>query len=50
MVTTGKEASAAVVRLVELSTEQAERLVEESTADAKRIRTWLESMHEVEAT
>jgi DivIVA domain-containing protein len=37
-VTTGKEASAAVVRLVELSTEQAERLVEESTADAKRIR------------
>jgi DivIVA domain-containing protein len=38
VVTTGKEASAAVVRLVELSTEQAERLVEESTADAKRIR------------
>ena len=34
----GKEASSAVVRLVELSTEQAERLVEESTADAKRIR------------
>ena len=31
VVTTGKEASAAVVRLVELSTEQAERLVEEST-------------------
>ena len=30
VVTTGKEASAAVVRLVELSTEQAERLVEES--------------------
>jgi DivIVA domain-containing protein len=38
VVTTGKEASAAVVHLVELSTEQAERLVEESTADAKRIR------------
>jgi len=38
VVTTGKEASAAVVRLVELSTEQAERLVEECTADAKRIR------------
>ena len=38
VVTTGKEASAAVVRLVELSTEQAERLVEESTADAKQIR------------
>ena len=38
VVTTGKEASAAVVRLVELSTEQAGRLVEESTADAKRIR------------
>src|SRR4029450_6638028 len=37
-VTTGKEASAAVVRLVELSTEQAERLVEECTADAKWIR------------
>ena len=36
--TAGMEASAAVVRLVELSTEQAERLVEESTADAKRIR------------
>jgi DivIVA domain-containing protein len=32
VVTTGKEASAAVVRLVELTTEQAERLVEESTA------------------
>jgi DivIVA domain-containing protein len=29
VVTTGKEASAAVVRLVEMSTEQAERLVEE---------------------
>ena len=38
VVTTGKEASAAVVRLVELSTEQAERLVEEATADANRIR------------
>ena len=38
MVTTGKEASAAVVRLVEMSTEQAERLVEEATEDANRIR------------
>jgi DivIVA domain-containing protein len=38
VVTTGKEASAAVVRLVELTTEQAERLVEECTADANRIR------------
>jgi len=38
VVTTGKEASAAVVRLVELSTEQAERLVEECTEDANRIR------------
>ena len=38
MVTTGKEASAAVVRLVELSTEQAERLVAEATEDANRIR------------
>jgi DivIVA domain-containing protein len=38
VVTTGKEASAAVVRLVEMSTEQAERLVEESTADANHIR------------
>jgi DivIVA domain-containing protein len=38
VVTTGKEASAAVVRLVEMSTEQAERLVEETTADANRIR------------
>jgi len=38
MVTTGKEASAAVVRLVELSTEQAERLVAEASEDAKRIR------------
>jgi DivIVA domain-containing protein len=34
----GKEASAAVVRLVELTTEQADRLVEEATADANRIR------------
>jgi DivIVA domain-containing protein len=34
----GKEASAAVVRLVEISSEQAERLVEEATADANRIR------------
>ena len=38
VVTTGKEASAAVVRIVELTTEQAERLVEEVTADAERIR------------
>ena len=38
VVTTGKEASAAVVRLVELSTEQAERLVEKATEDANRIR------------
>lgn len=36
--TTGKEASAAVVRLVEMSTEQAERLVQEATEDANRIR------------
>jgi DivIVA domain-containing protein len=38
VVTTGKEASPAVVRLVELTTEQADRLVEEATADANRIR------------
>jgi DivIVA domain-containing protein len=38
VVTTGKEASAAVVRLVEMSTEQAERLVQEATDDANRIR------------
>jgi DivIVA domain-containing protein len=38
VVTTGKEASAAVVRLVEMSTEQAERLVNEATDDANRIR------------
>ena len=38
VVRTGKDASAAVVRLVEMSTEQAERLVEEVTADANRIR------------
>ena len=38
VVTTGKEASSAVVRLVEMSTEQAERLVEEATEDANRIR------------
>src|SRR5690606_20715867 len=38
VVTTGKEASAAVVRLVELSTEQAERLVAEAEEDANRIR------------
>jgi DivIVA domain-containing protein len=38
VVTTGKEASSAVVRLVEMSTEQAERLVDEATEDANRIR------------
>jgi len=38
VVTTAKDASAAVVRLVELSTEQAERLVNEATEDANRIR------------
>lgn len=38
VVSTGKEASAAVVRLVELSTEQAERLVGEAEEDANRIR------------
>ena len=38
VVTTGKEASSAVVRLVEMSTEQAERLVAEATEDANRIR------------
>ncbi len=38
VVTTAKEASTAVVRLVEMSTEQAERLVAEATEDAKRIR------------
>jgi DivIVA domain-containing protein len=38
VVTTSKEASAAVVRLVEMSTEQAERLVNEATEDANRIR------------
>src|SRR5215207_8489220 len=38
VVTTGKDASSAVVRLVELSTEQAERLVNEATEDANRIR------------
>jgi DivIVA domain-containing protein len=38
VVTTGKEASTAVVRLVEMSTEQAERLVNEATEDANRIR------------
>ena len=38
VVTTGKDASAAVVRLVEMSTEQAERLVAEATEDANRIR------------
>ena len=43
VVTTGKEASAAVVRLVEMSTEQAERLVEEATEDANRILEVLNS-------
>src|SRR6187200_1397903 len=38
VVTTGKEASSAVVRLVEMSTEQAERLVDEANEDANRIR------------
>ncbi len=38
VVTTSKEASAAVVRLVEMSTDQAERLIAESEAEANRIR------------
>jgi DivIVA domain-containing protein len=38
VVTTGREASSAVVRLVEMSTEQAERLVNEAAEDANRIR------------
>jgi DivIVA domain-containing protein len=38
VVTTGKEASTAVVRLVELSTEQAERLAAEAEAEAAQIR------------
>src|SRR5829696_2647423 len=38
VVTTSKDASSAVVRLVEMSTEQAERLVSEATEDANRIR------------
>jgi vacuolar-type H+-ATPase subunit H len=38
VVTTSKEASTAVVRLVEMATEQAERLVADSDDDAKRIR------------
>ena len=38
MVTTSKEASTAVVRLVEMSTEHAETLVIEATEDANRIR------------
>jgi DivIVA domain-containing protein len=38
VVTTSKDASAAVVRLVEMSTEQAERLLSEATEDANRIR------------
>ncbi len=39
VVTTGAEASSAVVRLVQLSTEQAERLVEEAKAEAEQIRS-----------
>ncbi|HEY5785186.1 MAG TPA: DivIVA domain-containing protein [Microlunatus sp.] len=38
VVTTGAQASSAVVRLVTLSTEQAERLVNEATAEATEIR------------
>lgn len=38
VVTTGKEASSAVVRLVEMSTEQAERLVNEAQSEADQIR------------
>jgi DivIVA domain-containing protein len=38
VVTTSKDASSAVVRLVELSTEQSERLVVEAKAEADRIR------------
>jgi len=38
VVTTAKEASSAVVRLVEMSTEQSERLVNEATEEANRIR------------
>jgi DivIVA domain-containing protein len=38
VVTAGKEASSAVVRLVELSTEQSERLVAEAAAEAAQIR------------
>jgi cell division septum initiation protein DivIVA len=38
VVTTAKEASSAVVRLVEMATEQSERLVAEATDDANRIR------------
>jgi DivIVA domain-containing protein len=38
VVTASKEASSAVVRLVELSTDQAERLVAEATAEAAQIR------------
>jgi DivIVA domain-containing protein len=38
VVTTSQEASTAVVRLVQLSTEQAERLVQEASDEADRIR------------
>jgi DivIVA domain-containing protein len=39
VVTTSKEASSAVVRLVELSTQQSEQLLAEATAEAERIRS-----------
>src|SRR4051794_12565657 len=38
VVTTSEEASSAVVRLVQLSTQQSEQLVEEATPEAARIR------------
>lgn len=43
IVTASTDASAAVVRLVQMSTEQAERLVAEATADAERIRSEADS-------
>ena len=39
VVTTAPEASSAVVRLVQLATEQAERLISEATAEAQRLRS-----------
>jgi DivIVA domain-containing protein len=39
VVTTSKEASSAVVRLVELTTQQSEQLVAEAAAEAERIRS-----------